>query len=135
MERKPLLISLMIGIILFIILQFISNLEFVKESSRTFEGGGLILNIIFATCMAIACYGVLLCVEDYLTHCSNTEKGMEFVRKAGLRYFLPIIMAYLLSVTVCGIFGINTIGEAIIITMIYFVLTFPKFVQKHLPEE
>ena len=114
----------------------ISNLELVKESSRTFDGAdGLIWTIVTAVGMAVVCYGVMLCVEDYLSHCSNMAEGKKFLRKTFFRYFLPLVLVFVAAFVVCGTFGVNIFGELIILGTIYFVITFPKFVNKHLPKE
>ena len=135
-EKKPLLISLLFGIISFLILLMISNLEFVKESSRTFEGtDGLFWTFVIAAGMGLACYAFMLCVEDYLSNCSNKTYRKEFIRKILVRYFLPLILIIIVAFVVCGMFGINIFGELIIIGMVYFVITFPKFVNRHLPRE
>ena len=77
-EKKPLLVSLLFGVISFLVLLMVSNLEFVKDSSRTFEGAdGLIWTIVTAVGMAVVCYGVMLCVEDYLSHCSDIAEGKK----------------------------------------------------------
>ena len=120
-EKKPLLIS---------------NLEFVKKSSRTFEGtDGLFWTFVIATGMGLACYAVMLCVEDYLSNCSNKTDRKEFIRKMIVRYFLPLVLIIIVAFVVCGIYGVNIFGELIILETVYFVLTFPKFVNKHLPKE
>ena len=135
-EKKPLLISLLFGAISFLILLLISNLGFVKESSRTFEGtDGLFWTFVIAAGMGLACYAVMLCVEDYLSNCSNKTDRKEFIRKMIVRYFLPLILIIIVAFVVCGIYGVNIFGELIILETIYFVLTFPKFVNKHLPKE
>ena len=135
-EKKPLLISLLFGIISFLILLMISNLEFVKESSRTIEGtDGLFWTFVIAAGMGLACYAFMLCVEDYLSNCSNKADRKEFIRKMLVRYFLPLILIIIVTFVVCGIYGINIFGELISIGMIYFVITFPKFVNRHLPRE
>ena len=62
-EKRPLLVSIVFGIISFLILLMISNLGFVKESSRTFEGADSIFcTILIAIAMAVVCYGLMLCV-------------------------------------------------------------------------
>ena len=87
-EKKPLLISLLFGAINLFLLLMISNLEFVKESSRTFEGtDGLFWTFIIAAGMGLACYAVILCVEDYLSNCSNKTDRKEFIRKMIVRMF------------------------------------------------
>lgn len=135
-EKKPLLISLLFGAISLILLLMISNLEFVKESSRTFEGtDGLFWTLVIAAGMGLACYAVILCVKDYLSNCSNKTDRKEFIRKMLVRYFLPLILIIIVAFVVCGIYGINIFGELIILETVYFVLTFPKFVNKHLPKE
>lgn len=134
LEGKPLLISLISGIVMFAVLLFISNLEFVKESSNTFDGDGLFWNIVASIGLAVACYGVMLCVEDYLSHCSDKTEGRKFICKTLLRYFLPLVVLFIAAFVVCGIYGVNIFGELIIFGTIYFVITFPKFVNKHLPE-
>ena len=121
-EKKPLLM--------------ISNLEFVKKSSRTFEGtDGLFWTFVIAAGMGSACYAVMLCVEDYLSNCSNKTDRKEFIRKMIVRYFLPLVLIIIVAFAVCGIYGVNIFGELIILETVYFVLTFPKFVNKHLPKE
>ena len=135
-EKKPLLVSLLFGIISFLVLLMISNLEFVKESSRTFDGAdGLIWTIVTAVGMAVVCYGVMLCVEDYLSHCSDMTEGKKFLRKTFFRYFLPLVLVFVAAFVVCGMFDVNIFGELIILGTIYFVITFPKFMNKHLPKE
>lgn len=135
-ERKPLLISLLFGSISFFVLMMISNLEFVKESSRTFEGiDGLFWTFVIAAGMGLACYAVMLCVEDYLSHCSNKTEGKKFIRKTIIRYFIPIILIFIVAFVICGTYGVNIFGELIIVGTIYFVITFPKFVNRHLPKE
>ena len=135
-EKKPLLISLLFGIISFLILLMISNLEFVKDSSRSFEGtDGLFWTFVIATGMGLACYAFMLCVEDYLSNCSNKTDRKEFIRKMLVRYFLPLILIIIVAFVVCGIYGVNIFGELISLGMIYFVITFPKFVNRHLPKE
>lgn len=135
-EKKPLLISLMFGAISLFLLLMISNLEFVKESSRTFEGtDGLFWTLVIAAGMGLACYAVMLSVEDYLSNCSNKTDRKEFIRKMIVRYFLPLILIIIVAFVVCGMFGVNIFGELIIIGMIYFVITFPRFVNRHLPRE
>lgn len=135
-ERKPLLISLLFGSISFFILMMISNLEFVKESSRTFEGtDGLFWTFVIAAGIGLACYAFMLCFEDYLSNCSNKTDRKEFIRKMLVRYFLPLILIIIVAFVVCGIYGVNIFGELIILGMIYFVITFPKFVNRHLPRE
>ena len=121
-EKKPLLM--------------ISNLEFIKKSSRTFEGtDGLFWTFVIAAGMGLACYAVMLCVEDYLSNCSNKTDRKEFIRKMIVRYFLPLVLIIIVAFAVCGIYGVNIFGELIILETVYFVLTFPKFVNKHLPKE
>ena len=121
-EKKPLLM--------------ISNLEFIKKSSRTFEGtDGLFWTFVIAAGMGLACYAVMLCVEDYLSNCSNKTDRKEFIRKMIIRYFLPLVLIIIVAFAVCGIYGVNIFGELIILETVYFVLTFPKFVNKHLPKE
>lgn len=135
-EKKPLLISLLFGIISFLILLMISNLEFVKESSRTIEGtDGLFWTFVIAAGMGLACYAFMLCVEDYLSNCSDKTDRKEFIRKMLVRYFLPLIIIIIVAFVVCGMYGINIFGELIILGMVYFVITFPKFVNRHLPRE
>ena len=135
-EKKPLLISLLFGAISLFLLLMISNLEFVKESSRTFEGtDGLFWTFIIAAGMGLACYAIMLFVEDYLSNCSNKTDRKEFIRKMLVRYFLPLILIIIVAFVVCGIYGVNIFGELIILGTVYFVLTFPKFVNKHLPKE
>lgn len=135
-EKKPLLISLLFGIISFLILLMISNLEFVKESSRTIEGtDGLFWTFVIAAGMGLACYAFMLCVEDYLSNCSNKTDRKEFIQKMLVRYFLPLIIIIIVAFVVCGMYGINIFGELIILGMVYFVITFPKFVNRHLPRE
>jgi hypothetical protein len=135
-EKKPLLISLMFGAISLFLLLMISNLEFVKESSRTFEGtDGLFWTFIIAAGMGLACYAVILRVEDYLSNCSNKTDRKEFIRKMLVRYFLPLILIIIVAFVVCGMYGVNIFGELIILGMIYFVITFPRFVNRHLPRE
>lgn len=135
-EKKPLLISLLFGIISFLILMLISNLEFVRESNRTFEGtDGLFWTFVIAAGMGSACYAVMLCVEDYLSDCSNRTDRKEFIRKMIVRYFLPLVIIIIFAFAVCGIYGVNIFGELIILGMIYFAITFPKFVNRHLPRE
>ena len=135
-EKKPLLISLLFGAISLFLLLMISNLEFVKESSRTFEGtDGLFWTFIIAAGMGLACYAVMLSVEDYLSNCSNKTDRKEFIRKMIVRYFLPLILIIIVAFVVCGMYGVNIFGELIILGTVYFVLTFPKFVNKHLPKE
>lgn len=135
-EKKPLLISLMFGAISLFLLLMISNLEFVKESSRTFEGtDGLFWTLVIAAGMGLACYAVMLSVEDYLSNCSNKTDRKEFIRKMLVRYFLPLILIIIVAFVVCGMYGVNIFGELVIIGMIYFVITFPRFVNRHLPRE
>ena len=52
-----------------------------------------------------------------------------------VRYFLPLVLIIIVAFAVCGIYGVNIFGELIILETVYFVLTFPKFVNKHLPKE
>ena len=74
-EKKPLLISLLFGAISLFLLLMISNLEFVKESSRTFEGtDGLFWTFVIAAGMGSACYAVMLCVEDYLSELQQQDR-------------------------------------------------------------
>lgn len=135
-KKKPLLISLLSGAISFLILLLISNLEFVRESSRTFEGtDGLFWTFVIAAGMGLACYAVMLCVEDYLSNCSNNADRKKFIHKMIVRYFLPLILIIIVTFVVCGIYGINIFGELIILGMIYFVITFPKFVNRNLPRD
>jgi hypothetical protein len=135
-EKKPLLISLMFGAISLFLLLMISNLEFVKESSRTFEGtDGLFWTLVIAAGMGLACYAVMLSVEDYLSNCSNKTDRKEFIRKMLVRYFLPLILIIIVAFVVCGMYGVNIFGELVIIGMIYFVITFPRFVNRYLPRE
>ena len=135
-EKKPLLISLLFGAISLFLLLMISNLEFIKKSSRTFEGtDGLFWTFVIAAGMGLACYAVMLCVEDYLSNCSNKTDRKEFIRKMIVRYFLPLVLIIIVAFAVCGIYGVNIFGELIILETVYFVLTFPKFVNKHLPKE
>ena len=135
-EKKSLLISLLGGAISFFLLLMISNLEFVKDSSRSFEGtDGLFWTFVIATGMGLACYAFMLCVEDYMSNCSNKTGRKEFIRKMLVRYFLPLILIIIVAFVVCGIYGVNIFGELIILGMIYFVITFPKFVNRHLPKE
>ena len=135
-EKKPLLISLLFGIISFLILMLISNLAFVKESSRTFEGAdGLFWTFVIAAGMGLACYAVMLCVEDYLSDSSNKTGRKKFISKLIVRYFLPLVLTIIVAFVVCVIYGVNIFGELIILGMIYFVITFPKFVSRHLPRE
>ena len=135
-EKRPLLVSIVFGVISFLILLMISNLEFVKESSRTFESTDSIFwTILIAIAMAVVCYGVMLCVEDYMSHCGNKTEGKKFIRKTTLRYFLPLLLIFIAAFVISGIYGVNIFGELIILGTIYFVITFPKFVNKHLPKE
>lgn len=135
-DKKSLLISLLFGAISFLILLMISNLEFVKESSRTFEDADSLFWIfVIAGGMGLACYAVMLCVEDYLSDCSNNADRKKFIRKMSVRYFLPLILIIIVAFVVCGIYGVNIFGELIILGMIYFVITFPRFVNRHLPKE
>ena len=135
-EKKPLLISLLFGAISLFLLLMISNLEFVKKSSRAFEDtDGLFWTFVIAAGMGLACYAVMLCVEDYLSNCSNKTDRKEFIRKMIVRYFLPLVLIIIVAFVVCGIYGVNIFGELIILETVYFVLTFPKFVNKHLPKE
>ena len=135
-EKRPLLVSIVFGVISFLILLMISNLEFVKESSRTFESTDSIFwTILIAIAMAIVCYGLMLCVQDYMSHCSNNAEGKKFIRKTTLRYFLPLLLIFIATFVISGIYGVNIFGELIILGTIYFVITFPKFVNKHLPKE
>ena len=135
-EKKPLLVSLMFGVISFLILLMISNLGFVKESSRTFESTDSIFwTILIAIAMAVLCYGLMLCVQDYMSHCGNKTEGKKFIRKTTLRYFLPLLLIFIAAFVISGIYGVNIFGELIILGTIYFVITFPKFVNKHLPKE
>ena len=135
-EKRPLLVSIVFGVISFLILLMISNLGFVKESSRTFEGADSIFWILLiAIAMAVVCYGLMLCVEDYMSHCGNKTEGKKFIRKTTLRYFLPLLLIFIAAFVISGIYGVNIFGELIILGTIYFVITFPKFVNKHLPKE
>ena len=135
-EKRPLLVSIVFGVISFLILLMISNLEFVKESSRTFESADSIFwTILIAIAMAIVCYGLMLCVQDYMSHCGNKTEGKKFIRKTTLRYFLPLLLIFIAAFVISGIYGVNIFGELIILGTIYFVITFPKFVNKHLPNE
>ena len=135
-EKRPLLVSIVFGVISFLILLMISNLEFVKESSRTFESTDSIFwTILIAIAMAIVCYGLMLCVQDYMSHCGNKTEGKKFIRKTTLRYFLPLLLIFIAAFVISGIYGVNIFGELIILGTIYFVITFPKFVNKHLPKE
>ena len=135
-EKRPLLVSIVFGIISFLILLMISNLEFVKESSRTFESTDSIFwTILIAIAMAVVCYGLMLCVEDYMSHCGNKTEGKKFIRKTTLKYFLPLLLIFIAAFVISGIYGVNIFGELIILGTIYFVITFPKFVNKHLPKE
>ena len=85
--------------------------------------------------MAVVCYGLMLCVEDYMSHCGNKTEGKKFIRKTTLRYFLPLLLIFIAAFVISGIYGVNIFGELIILGTIYFVITFPKFVNKHLPKE
>ena len=135
-EKRPLLVSIVFGVISFLILLMISNLGFVKESSRTFESTDSIFwTILIAIAMAVLCYGLMLCVEDYMSHCGNKTEGKKFIRKTTLRYFLPLLLTFIAAFVISGIYGVNIFGELIILGTIYFVITFPKFVNKHLPKE
>lgn len=135
-EKRPLLVSIVFGVISFLILLMISNLGFVKERSRTFEGADSIFwTILIAIAMAVVCYGVMLCVEDYMSHCGNKTEGKKFIRKTTLRYFLPLLLIFIAAFVISGIYGVNIFGELIILGTIYFVIAFPKFVNKHLPKE
>ena len=135
-EKRPLLVSIVFVVISFLILLMISNLEFVKESSRTFESTDSIFwTILIAIAMAVVCYGLMLCVEDYMSHCGNKTEGKKFIRKTTLRYFLPLLLIFIAAFVISGIYGVNIFGELIILGTIYFVITFPKFVNKHLPKE
>lgn len=135
-DKKSLLISLLFGAISFLILLMISNLEFVKESSRTFEDAdGLFWIFVIAGGMGLACYAVMLCVEDYLSDCSNNADRKKFIRKMSVRYFLPLILIIIVAFVVCAMYGVNIFGELIILGMIFFVITFPRFVNRHLPKE
>ena len=135
-EKRPLLVSIVFGVISFLILLMISNLGFVKESSRTFESTDSIFwTILIAIAMAIVCYGLMLCVQDYMSLCSNNAEGKKFIRKTTLRYFLPLLLIFIAAFVISGIYGVNIFGELIILGTIYFVITFPKFVNKHLPKE
>ena len=135
-EKKPLLISLLFGAISLFLLLMISNLEFVKDSSRTFEGtDGLFWTFVIAAGMGLACYAFMLCVEDYLSNCNNKTDRKEFIRKMIVRYFLPLVLIIIVAFIVCGIYGTNIFGELTILGMIYFVITFPRFVNRHLPKE
>lgn len=135
-EKRPLLVSLVFGVISLLILLMISNLGFIKQSSRIFESAdGLFWNILIAIAMAVVCYGLVLCVEDYMSHCSNKAEGKKFIRKTALRYFLPLLLIFIAAFVISGIYGVNIFGELIILGTIYFVITFPKFVNKHLPKE
>ena len=135
-EKRPLLVSIVFGVISFLILLMISNLGFVKESSRTIEGADSIFwTILIAIAMAVVCYGLMLCVQDYMSHCGNKTEGKKFIRKTTLRYFLPLLLIFIAAFVISGIYGVNIFGELIILGTIYFVITFPKFVNKHLPKE
>lgn len=135
-EKRPLLVSIVFGVISFLILLMISNLGFVKESNRTFESADSIFwTILIAIAMAVVCYGVMLCVEDYMSHCGNKTEGKKFIRKTTLRYFLPLLLIFIAAFVISGIYGVNIFGELIILGTIYFVITFPIFVNKHLPKE
>ena len=46
-----------------------------------------------------------------------------------------ILITLLAAVCISGIYGVNIFGELIILGTIYFVITFPKFVNKNLPKE
>ena len=131
-EKRPLLVSIVFGVISFLILLMISNLEFVKESSRTFESTDSIFwTILIAIAMAIVCYGLMLCVQDYMSHCGNKTEGKKFIRKTTLRYFLPLLLIFIAAFVISGIYGVNIFGELIILGTIYFVITFPKFVKNN----
>ena len=135
-EKRPLLVSIVFGVISFLILLMISDLGFVKESSRTIEGADSIFwTILIAIAMVVVCYGLMLCVEDYMSHCGNKTEGKKFIRKTTLRYFLPLLLIFIAAFVISGIYGVNILGELIILGTIYFVITFPKFVNKHLPKE
>ena len=135
-EKRPLLVSIVFGVISFLILLMISNLGFVKESSRTFEGADSIFwTTLIAIAMAVVCYVLMLCVEDYMSHCGNKTEGKKFIRKTTFRYFLPLLLIFIAAFVISGIYGVNIFGELIILGTIYFVITFPKFVNKHLPKE
>ena len=95
----------------------------------------LFWTFIIAAGMGLACYAVILCVEDYLSNCSNKTDRKEFIRKMIVRYFLPLILIIIVAFVVCGMFGVNIFGGLIIIGMIYFVITFPRFVNRYLPRE
>ena len=70
-----------------------------------------------------------------ITHVELAERIKEFIRKMLVRYFLPLILIIIVAFVVCGIYGVNIFGELVIIGMIYFVITFPRFVNRHLPRE
>ena len=132
MSGKPLFVSLLFGIISFFSLLMISNLEFVKESDRTFEGADSLLWILLiAAGLALACYRVMLYIEDYLSHCNSKPEGKAFIRKTIVRYFLPLILIFIAAFAVCGICGVNIFGELLLLGTICFVITFPKFLNRH----
>lgn len=132
MSGKPLFVSILFGVISFLTLQMISNLEFVKESDRTFEGADSLLWILLiAVGLALACYRVMLYIEDYLSHCNSKPEGKAFIRKTIVRYFLPLILIFIAAFAVCGICGVNIFGELLLLGTICFVITFPKFLNRH----
>lgn len=49
------------------------------------------------------------------------------------RCFLPLILIIIVAFVICGMYGVNIFGELIILGMIYFVITFLRFVNRHLP--
>ena len=66
---------------------------------------------------------------------SNKTDRKQFILKMLVRYFLPLILIIIVAFVVCGMYGVNIFGELVIIGMIYFVITFPRFVNRHLPRE
>ena len=70
-----------------------------------------------------------------MSHCGNKIEGKKFIRKTTLRYFLPQLLIFIVSFVISGIYGVNIFGELIILGTIYFMITLPKFVNKHLPKE
>lgn len=130
------LTALISGAVFFCILHWFSGLDFVLiQDSMTAPGDILIWNLVLSVAMAVAFFGLAQAIQNYVSSVENKAARKEFIRKTTLRYFLPLILACIAVIAICALFDINTIGEMIIFATIYICLTFPKFVQKHLPKE
>lgn len=133
---RSILTALIFGAAFFCILHWFSGLDFVLvQDSMTDSEDILIWNIVLSAAMAIAFFGLAQAIQNYVSSVENQAARKEFIRKTALRYFLPLILVCIAVIAIGALFDINTIGETIIFATIFICLTFPKFVQKHLPKE